>query len=145
MAQLGQKNLVIITGMVGKDAAYGFTNKGDPYARFSVSADYRRSEDGGWETVWINCVAFKSWAETVARFLKKGDRILVSGRKTYGEWKGKTTISLTADFILAYNEGGVIYIPSVGDANLSLPAQADSTESRVPKIDAEAFDEDLPF
>lgn len=70
-------NTVTISGRVANDITLGKTKNNKSYVRFSLAVD-KRGKDAG--ASFINCVAWDGRAETIAQYVKKGDKFLVSGR-----------------------------------------------------------------
>ena len=68
-------NKVILMGRLTRDAEmFGQKSK---VARFTLAVDRSYGED---ETDFFNCVSFGKQAEFVEKYLKKGTKILLSGR-----------------------------------------------------------------
>ncbi|CAG9766462.1 unnamed protein product [Ceutorhynchus assimilis] len=103
-------NTVTLLGRVGADPQ----RKGSddhPIAVFSLATHTNyRYESGEFlqRTEWHRIVCFKpGLRETVLNFLKKGQRVHVTGKITYGEMKGddgntKTTTAIAADDIIFF-------------------------------------------
>ena len=79
-------NKVILMGRLTRDSEiFGQKSK---VARFTLAVD----RSFGDETDFFNCVSFGKQAEFVEKYLKKGTKILISGRlqnNSYEEKKGK--------------------------------------------------------
>lgn len=101
-------NSVQILGRVGADPQKKGTES-HPIAVFSVATHTNyRYESGEFlqRTEWHRVVCFKpGLRETVWNYLKKGQRVYVSGRITYGEMvgedgKSKSTTAIAADDVI---------------------------------------------
>ena len=74
-------NKIILVGRVAKDVELRTTTSGKSVATFTlaVNRDYKNAE-GKYDADFITCVAFEGKAETISKFVSKGDRFCVSGR-----------------------------------------------------------------
>ena len=68
-------NLVIFTGRLTRDIDLRKTSTGKSCVNFNVACD--RGQD---KADFINCVAWEKTAETLAKYAKKGARVVVQGR-----------------------------------------------------------------
>ncbi len=84
-------NVWNIIGRVGKDAEIRQAGN-KPVANWSVAVDH------GWgdnkQTIWVDCALFGDRAGKLADFIRKGDRIGVTGEMGTREYNGKTYITL---------------------------------------------------
>ena len=83
-------NKVILCGRLTKDPETRYTTGANPVcvARYSLAVDRRTKEK---ETDFINCVAFGKSGEFAEKYLRKGTKILVSGRIQTGSYTDKET------------------------------------------------------
>ncbi|XP_028138004.1 single-stranded DNA-binding protein, mitochondrial [Diabrotica virgifera virgifera] len=104
-------NAVQLLGRVGADPQKKGTEQ-HPIAVFSLATHTNyRYESGEFmqRTEWHRIVCFKpGLRETILNYLKKGQRVHVSGRITYGEVRGedgkpKTTTAIAADDVIFFN------------------------------------------
>ena len=74
-------NLVVLIGRMTKDVELRRTNSGKAVASFTlaVNKDFRNDE-GGYDADFIDCVAFEQKAETISKYVHKGDRFAVGGQ-----------------------------------------------------------------
>ena len=82
-------NRVDFIGRITRDLEVKATPTGKSVLNFSVAIPRFHREDGA---DFVNCVAWNKTAENMGRFLKKGDRISVSGRlqsRNYEDKDGK--------------------------------------------------------
>ncbi len=87
-----------VTGNVGKDPVLRTTQSGKQVASFSVASTAKK--DG--PTTWVDVVCFDEQADVVSQRIKKGDRVVVTGRfglETYEKRDGSqgTSLRLLAD------------------------------------------------
>jgi single-strand DNA-binding protein len=75
------------TGNTGKDAEVKCLANGDPITSFSVAvkSGYGKNE----VTSWVNCSIYGARGEAVAKFIKKGAQIGVSGEGLLRTWDAK--------------------------------------------------------
>ena len=87
-------NKVILIGRMTKDPELRATASGTPVCSFTVACDRRYTKQGEERKAdFINCVAWKQSAESIATYFKKGHRIALEGRLEVRTWKdndGKT-------------------------------------------------------
>jgi single-strand DNA-binding protein len=89
---------VEIIGNLGRDAELKATNSGTSVLNFSVGASGSRKDD---ETVWHSCALFGKRAESLAGYLKKGQKVFVRGEYKLRQWskgdKSGVDVDVTAD------------------------------------------------
>ena len=69
-------NNVCLIGRVTKDVQERRTQNGTPVVSFTLAVDRRKKEDGA---DFIPCIAWDKSAETIARYVHKGDMFGVTG------------------------------------------------------------------
>ena len=73
-------NKVILMGNLSKDVELTTTPNGVSVAKFTIAVQRRYSNaDGQREADFINCVAWRSTAENLAKYCHKGDKVAVVG------------------------------------------------------------------
>ena len=88
-------NKIILMGRLTSDAeTFGQKSK---VARFTLAVDRNYGED---ETDFFNCVSFGKQAEFVEKYLKKGTKILLSGRLQNNIYEDKQGNKVTATQII---------------------------------------------
>lgn len=80
-------NTITISGNVGRDPELKYSANGTAVVKFSV-ADTTGKDDNK-KTVWHDVVVFKEQAEHVAASVKKGSRVIVTGRLDKSDYTGK--------------------------------------------------------
>jgi len=75
-------NKVMIIGNVGKDPEVRYSQSGSAVCTFSVATSESWTKDGQKQekTEWHNVVAFNKQAETLEKYLKKGDKVYLEGK-----------------------------------------------------------------
>lgn len=84
---------ITIVGNLGADASARYTDSGTASTMFDVAVNSRvRASDGEFEerTDWFRVRTIGNRA-TYAAQLEKGQRVLIVGRLTIGEWTSQTT------------------------------------------------------
>ena len=79
-------NKAILMGRLTKDPEIRATSEGTSIARYTLAVD-RRSKDK--EADFITCVTFGKSADFAEKFLKKGKKVLVTGRIQTGSYTNK--------------------------------------------------------
>ena len=69
-------NSVCLIGRLTKDVQERRTQNGTPVVSFTLAVDRRKKEDGA---DFINCIAWNKSAETIAKYVHKGDLFGVTG------------------------------------------------------------------
>ena len=88
-------NKVILMGRLTRDAEiFGQKTK---VARFTLAVDRNYGED---ETDFFNCVSFGKQADFVEKYLKKGTKILLTGRLQNNNYEDKQGNKVTATQII---------------------------------------------
>jgi single-strand DNA-binding protein len=88
-------NKVPLIGYAGADSEMKFTAAGIPVANFSLAVkETHKNGDGEKKTntLWIQCVAWRRWAEIAGEFVTKGKFLFIEGRlqfRSYEDREGK--------------------------------------------------------
>lgn len=77
-------NNIVIKGRITADPEMRKTNNGVPVANFTVAVDRTFSRD---ETDFFRCTAWRSTAEFVNQYFKKGQEILLNGEMQCNVWE----------------------------------------------------------
>lgn len=136
-------NKVFLIGNLTRDPELSETNSGVSVCRFGLAVNRRRSgTDGEPQVDFFNVTAWRSLAETVNRFVKKGNKVAVAGSiqiRNYEDNAGqkRTFVDIVADdveFLTPKGSGGAAEDDFVPAAPKMKPA-------------LEAFDDDsdIPF
>ena len=83
-------NKTILIGRLTKDVELRRTGSGKAVASFTlaVNKDFK-NEQGGYDADFIDCVAFEQKAETISKYVHKGDRFGVIGSLTTRSYENK--------------------------------------------------------
>lgn len=86
-------NVVAISGGLGRDPELKSTQDGTSVLNFSVAvSDGRKNrQTGQWEemTHWIDVVMFGRRADSLSKILRKGMRVVVTGKLSQSRWEDK--------------------------------------------------------
>lgn len=73
-------NVVNLMGRIVKTPELKYTNNGISYCKFTLAVNKPKIKDREQETNFINCIAWGNTAETICKWLIKGNRVIVLGR-----------------------------------------------------------------
>ena len=73
-------NRVSLVGRLTQRPELRYTHSNIAYARFTVAVNRMKKEDGTQEADFINCVAWRTQAENITKYMDKGSRVAVDGR-----------------------------------------------------------------
>lgn len=138
---------ITLTGLVATDPRHIVTSEGLPITTFRLASTQRRFDrsqerwvDG--ETNWYTITAFRQLAMNSAGSVKKGERVLVTGRLRIREWqsgeRNGMNIDVEADALghdLTW--GSTSFTRSIGSSASSSSAAADDAGQSSPSADTE--------
>ncbi len=158
-------NKVILTGRLTRDPESRMTQSNMEISRFSLAcqSDFV-SRDGERDTEFINCVAFNRSAQTINRYCRKGQMILVQGRirnNSYDAQDGtkRYTTDVVVDnfeFLGSKNEnGGAGYSAPASNNSVAYSPEAPASNIETTDISEDPYkdfgdeltlsSDDLPF
>ena len=91
MAMAGEA-IVTVVGNLGSDAEFRKTPKGTPVTSFNIANTPRKSVNGEWvngDTTWFRVFVWNYDAAGTANLLRKGDKVLVTGRLQISKYTTK--------------------------------------------------------
>ena len=145
-------NKVVLMGRLTRDPDVRYTQGDRPLAvaRYTLAVNRRFKRDNEPDADFINCVAFGRAGEFAERYLKKGTKIVVSGRIQTGSYTNKEGMRVyTTDVVIEEQD----FAESKAAAAQNMAA--DMPMPREPKPSAAASDgfmnipdgleEELPF
>ena len=100
-------NRVILMGRLTKNPEIKYAGKENDMAvaRYTLAVNRRYKREGEQEADFISCVTFGKSAEFAQKYLRKGIRIVVSGRISTGNYKDKDGKTIyTTDVIVGEHE-----------------------------------------
>lgn len=73
-------NRVILVGRITKDPEIRYTSSDIPVCQFTLAVNRRYQTNGEKQADFINCVAWRSSAELLGKYVKKGAQIGIEGQ-----------------------------------------------------------------
>ena len=73
-------NKIILMGRLTKDPEMSSSQTGTSFARYSLAVDRRFKREGDPDADFFNCTSIGKQAEFVERYLKKGTKVVITGR-----------------------------------------------------------------
>lgn len=122
-------NKVVISGNLTRDMEMRSTASGLAIGGFSVAVnDRRKNQNGEWEDYpnFIDCTLFGSRAEKLQQYLVKGAKVAIAGKLSWSQWERDGQKRSKIEVI-------------VDDVELM------SSRDKPEPVQAEIYDEDLPF
>ena len=146
-------NRVVLVGRITRDPETQQTNTGIPYVRFSVACNRPfKNENGERQADFINCVAWRSQADFMSKFVRKGNLIAVEGRIQTNNYTDANGNNRQAFDILVEsvtnlepapkNDG---YQPQPPFGNGFQPVRDNSSHQPQETNEYEVSEDDLPF
>lgn len=142
-------NKIILMGRLTKDPEIRYSQGANAtaFAHFSIAVDRRFKREGEPDADFFNCTCFGKQAEFVERYLKKGIKILLSGRVQNNNYPGKDGQMVYSVRIM------VDEIEFAESKNASVNAGNNSNSGAAPLSGAadgfmnipDGIDEELPF
>lgn len=127
-------NKVILIGRNTKDIELKQTTSGTSAIEFSIAVKRAfKNVNGENESDFFNCVAFSKQAETIAKYVKKGDQIAIEGRLQTRSYTNKEDRKITVTEIIVEN------CEFLQSKKQEEPKQTEQWEELDP------FNNDLPF
>ena len=96
--------ILTLAGNVGKDAQHKQTQGGTDICSFSVGVSTGYGENKA--TTWVDVTKWGKGAEGLARVLRKGSKVAVSGELSTREHNGKTYLQCRADHVTIQGTSG---------------------------------------
>lgn len=136
-------NKVIIIGRNTKAIELKQTSSGASVAEFSIAVDRTfKSANGERETDFFNCVAFSKLAETISKYVNKGDQLAVDGRLQTRNYTNKEGRKVYITEIIVENVEFLQTKKQEATATDTMPASDPFITPNFEEIDAE---DGLPF
>ena len=92
----------VMIGRVGTSMELRITNSNKKVVEFSM-ADTKKAKDGQDITTWVNGVAWENKADTLAKYVNKGDVLYIEGELRNQKYTTKEGIERYKTFILLDN------------------------------------------
>ena len=136
-------NKAIIIGRNTKDIELRQTNSGSSAVEFSIAVKRTfKNANGDYESDFFNCVAFSKLAETISRYVKKGDMIGVEGRLQTRNYTNREGNKVYVTEIIVEN---IEFLQAKKQDEQSAPTVTDPFSNSNEKWEEINPDEGLPF
>lgn len=140
-------NKVVLVGRLTRDIEDRSTESGTSVARFNVAVSRNfKNKEGNYDADFISCVAYRSTADFIKKYFKKGDGIIVEGRIQTGSYEAKDgVIKYTTDVVVENVEfNGKAKAEEGSEEVADIPQNITSNYETLDK-GVSLSDEDLPF
>lgn len=127
-------NKCVMCGRLTKDPEVRVTQGNNPttIARFNLAVNRKIKREGQPDADFFNCIAFGKQAEFVEKYLKKGTKVILSGRLENDNYKNK--------------DGQMVYSIQVSVEEIEFAESKSSEEKKDNFMDIpEGMEADLPF
>jgi single-strand DNA-binding protein len=155
----GSLNKVQIIGNLGKDPEVRRTGDNRAIANLTVATSERWKDQSGQQqekTEWHRVAVFGPVAETVEKYLKKGDPVYFEGKLQTRKWTDKDNQERYTTEIVVDQRGTMVLLGQKGDRTGSSIAPSGDSYGSAPAASAAAgkpakmsqdtaFDDDIPF
>lgn len=144
-------NKVVLIGNVGKDPEVRYLNTGVAVATFSLATSDRAYTSANGTVVperteWHNIVIWGKNAETVEKYVRKGDKLYLEGKIRTRSYSDKNGIQRYIVEIFVDNMEMLTPRSSQADANVpQATSQPTSAQTSQQHQSADNMAEDLPF
>lgn len=83
-------NRVVILGRLTRPPELKSTNSGGNLCRFSLASNYTKKQGDTYTDAvnFIDCIAFGKTGDAIAKYVSKGQRILIEGCLRWSSWEG---------------------------------------------------------
>ncbi|PZF57031.1 single-stranded DNA-binding protein [Curtobacterium sp. MCSS17_008] len=137
---------ITVCGIVATEPRYLVTDTGIAISSMRLASPSRRWDrtSSSWTngtTNWYTVTAFRSLAANVHKSLKKGDRIVVTGRVRIRTWeregRGGTSVEIDAEGIghdLAWGISNWIRVPRHSSESTAVPGDAPTVDPRTGEV-----------
>lgn len=83
-------NHITVMGRMTRDPETRYTRSNTPVCSFTLAVERdRKNEDGSRTTDFIDCVAWRSTAEFISKYFRKGSMAVADGRLQLRDWTDK--------------------------------------------------------
>jgi len=133
-------NIVILMGRLTKDPDIRRGEGTSLVAKYTLAVDRRfANKDGQRETDFISCVAFGKAAEFAEKYMKKGTKMLVTGRIQTGSYTNKDGQKIYTTDVVAEDQE---FAESKGSSTSNAePSGSDDDFMNIP----DSVKDDMPF
>ena len=137
-AKGGKKmNHIILIGNVTGEVNLTATSGGTDVANFSIAVTkYKDKKSGKWIADYFDCVAWKELAVNISKSIKKGTRVILSGKIENQNWEDNEGTRRKNTRITVFNLGIDLSFVVCGDIKKNKPGDDSDTSN-----DGEEFED----
>lgn len=141
-------NKTILGGRLTADPELKQTTSGISVCSFSLAVNRKFQKEGEQQTDFINCVAWRSTAEFISRYFKKGSSLCIVGNIQTRTWTDQNNQKRYATEVIVDE---AMFVDSKNDAQGTETANPDNyvpeayTTPTTPNFEEASTDDDLPF
>lgn len=137
-------NRIDIMGRFTRDPELRYTKSNTPVASFSVAVDrdFSDKDSGEKQTDFISCVAWRSTAEFISKYFRKGSLAVISGRLQIRNYTDKEGKPRSAAEVVADN---IYFGQSRSDSSQRTEAASETAENKSTFTELPDDDGELPF
>lgn len=142
-------NVVVLTGRLTADPELKTTTSGTSVCSFSIAVDRRYKSGEERQADFINIVTWRTTAEFVSKYFKKGQMIAIEGSIQTRRYQDKEGKNRTAFEVIANNVQFADFARRDGAESGAAPAATPASFSNADAGDFtsidDGMDDDLPF
>lgn len=135
-------NMAVIAGRLTKDPEYSQTSQGTSNAYFTVAVDRNYAREGQQKADFIPVKAWRSTADFVSKYFRKGSAICVRGEFKSDSWTDREGNPRTSMYVEADD---VKFVESKSGENKEQNSVVDTVTPADFTPTQEANDDQLPF
>lgn len=128
-------NKVILIGRLCADPEFRQTTSGIPVCRIRIAVNRPKQKDKEQQSDFINCTAWRSTAEFIARYFSKGSKIVVEGQLRNNDYTDQNNVKHYSMDVLIE---GVEFGESKGTGSGSQPQTYQQQQPAAPRPAAPA-------
>lgn len=132
-------NKVVLAGRLTADPELKQTPSGASVCSFTLAVNRKYSKEGGQQTDFISCVAWRQTAEFISKYFKKGSALCLGGSIQTRSWTDNNNQKRYATEVV------VDEAMFVDGKNDSQGTEAASPINEAPNYTEQSPDDDLPF
>jgi len=129
--------ILTLAGNTGRDAEHKTTQSGAEMCSFSVGVSTGYGENKA--TVWVDVTKWGKGAEGLARILRKGSKVAVTGEMSLREHNGKTYVQCRADHVTVQGT------PQGGTGGNQQRREPDGSQGHAGGFADDELDDSIPF
>lgn len=137
-------NRVELSGNLTRDPELKVTQGGKPMLRFCVAVGEKRGDKEC--THFFDCIIWGGYAETMQRYLHKGQKVAIAGSLSSSSWNDPKTGYKRTKVEVYVRDIDTMGPPPARDATEYASGQQMPIAAAPPQVPApEVYDEDIPF